>query len=121
MALKCRVCGKPDPKHLFHCEEHYHCADCGTREGLCTYTEAVLCSKCHEKRVEKRIAEFDGDTDGTDEIVCPHCGYECSDSWEKSEGVRECGDCGREYEVEREVTVTYSTTKRPNAELNGGR
>jgi transcription elongation factor Elf1 len=77
----------------------------------------VLCDPCHEKRVEKRIAEFDGDTDYTDEVICPHCGYEHSDSFEMSEGVRECSDCGREFEMERDVAVTYSTTKRHNAEV----
>jgi hypothetical protein len=63
--------------------------------------------------VEKRIAEVDCDTDYTDEVTCPWCGYECSNSWEMSEGSRECEDCGREYDVARNVAVTYSTTKRP--------
>lgn len=115
MAITCRVCGKPNPEHTFHCEEHYHCADCGTREGLCTYLEGVLCNGCHTARVEKRIAEFDGDVDYTDEIVCPHCGYEHSDSWEMREGEHECSDCCRPFDVTRNVEVTYSTTKRPNA------
>ncbi len=112
MAIKCRICGKPNPEHIFHCEEHYHCADCETRAGLCTYTEAVLCGDCHKRRVEKRIAEFDKNTDYTDEIVCPHCGYEHSDSFEMSEGEQECRDCGRPFEVTRDVQVTYSTTKK---------
>lgn len=115
MALKCTVCGKPDPKYFWRCEEHYHCDDCGTKEGLCTHSEGVLCDPCHEKRVEKRIAEFSGNTDYTNEVICPHCGYQHSDSFEMSEGVRECHDCGREYEMERDVSVTYSTTKTHNA------
>jgi len=119
MTIKCRLCDKP-ATHIFHCDEHYCCEDCGTRDNLCTYTEAVLCSPCHDKRVETRIAEFDGATDYTDEVTCPHCGYQCSDSWEMSEGVHECGDCGREFEMERDVTVSYSTTKRPNASFRGG-
>ena len=111
MAITCRVCGKPNPENIFHCNEHYHCADCGTREGLCTYTEAVLCSPCHGQRVEKRVAGFDGDTDFTEEIICPHCGHRPSDSWEMSDGEHECGDCERRFEVSRCVEVTYSTTK----------
>ncbi len=111
MNFECTVCGKENAEHWRRCAEHYRCDDCGTREGLCTYTEGVLCDSCHEKRVEKRVAEFSGDTDYTDEITCPHCGYVCSDSWEISDGKRECGDCGREYEVERDVVVTYCTTK----------
>ncbi len=110
-SIKCRVCGKPDPEHIFHCEAHYHCADCGTRSDLCTYTEAVLCSPCHDKRMAKRVAEFDGDTDYTDEIVCPHCGHMYSDSFEVSEGEHECRDCGNAFNVERDVSVSYSTEK----------
>jgi DNA-directed RNA polymerase subunit M/transcription elongation factor TFIIS len=62
--------------------------------------------------VTKRIAEFDGDTDYTSEVKCPWCGNECGDSWEISEGAMQCDDCGREYEVQRNVEVTYSTRKK---------
>lgn len=110
MPIKCRLCSQP-ATHIFHCDAHYCCADCGTRNGLCTYTEAVLCSVCHDKRVEKRIAEFHGDTECTDEVTCPYCGYECSDSWEMSEGEHECSDCGRTFDIEKNVTVTYCTSK----------
>ncbi len=112
MSITCTVCGKPNPEHIFHYTEHYHCADCGATERLCTYTEKlVLCEPCHEKRVKKRIATFRGETDFTPEITCPHCGHVKSDSWECAEGERECGDCGRTYDVIRNVEVTYSTTK----------
>ena len=109
--ITCRVCGKPNPEHIFHCEEHYHCADCGTREDLCTHSEGVLCGKCHTARIEKRVAEFDGDTKFTSEAICPHCGYEHGDSREMSEGERECSDCGRKFELVRDVEVTYCTHK----------
>jgi DNA-directed RNA polymerase subunit RPC12/RpoP len=112
MAITCKVCGKPNPEHVFHCSEHYHCADCGTREGLCTHTEDVLCEPCHQKRVEKRVAEFAGDTKYTNEITCPHCGGTMGDSWECNEGEQECNDCGRKYDVIRHVEVSYSTSKR---------
>ncbi len=52
------------------------------------------------------------DTKYTREITCPHCGYVESDSYEFSEGEYECGECGESYEVERIVTVEYSTYKR---------
>lgn len=114
MTIKCRLCDKPGT-HLFHCDEHYCCEDCGTRADLCTHTEAVLCSPCHDKRVKKRIAEFCGKTDHTDTVICPHCGYKPLNSWEISDGVHECADCENEFEVERDVVVTYSTTKVRNA------
>lgn len=50
----------------------------------------------------------------TDEIVCPHCGYEHTDSWEQGSGNEEdfeseCHDCGKVILVSRMVTVKYST------------
>ena len=111
MTLKCRVCGAPNPKHIFYCYKHYCCADCGVREDLCIYGEGVLCSNCHDKRVEHRIETFDGDTELTDEVICPHCGYEASDSWEIEEGQHRCSDCNRTFEVQRNVEITYTTTR----------
>jgi hypothetical protein len=53
------------------------------------------------------------DHEFTDEIVCPHCGYEEADSWEyEDDGKSECGGCEKEYYFERIVTVEYSTTKK---------
>ena len=109
--IKCRVCGKPNPEHIFHCDEHYHCADCGTREGLCTYKEGVLCDPCHALRVGKRIDAFDEDTSFTSEVVCPHCGYEHCDSCSMSEGEMRCDDCDRAFTMDRIVDVRYCTEK----------
>jgi DNA-directed RNA polymerase subunit RPC12/RpoP len=48
----------------------------------------------------------------TDEVVCPHCGYEHQDSFEFSDyGESECGDCGETFWHEREITYTYATRK----------
>ena len=84
---------------------------CGTSENLISDTVGVFCHDCREKRIEKWIAEFNGDTDCTNEIVCPWCGYEHSDSWEMGDGETECHDCGRKFETEKDVTVTYSTSR----------
>lgn len=108
---KCKKCGTPTNRFAKLCDEHYRCEDCGAEDGLCYYTEGLLCNFCHTIRVNRRIAEFDGDTQFTPEIVCPHCGYVHSDSWEWSEGESECGDCGQKFEVVRHVDVTYSTSK----------
>ena len=70
-----------------------------------------MCGECHQKRVDKRIAEFDGDTDYMDDIVCPYCGYVHTDCFEWSDGENECSDCERKFEMYRDVTVTYSTSK----------
>lgn len=53
------------------------------------------------------------DHDYTEEIVCPHCGFEYSDSWDFSQDFDEidCEECGKEFEFAREVETTYSTAK----------
>lgn len=111
MGITCKVCKKPNPEHIFHCAEHYKCEVCGTTEGLCTHADRLTCGPCDEVLMAKRVAEFDGNTEDTNEAVCPHCGYVSGDSWEMIEGVRECGDCGNEFEMTRNVEVTYTTRK----------
>lgn len=55
------------------------------------------------------------ETDYTDEITCPYCGYEEGDSWEygdlESTGRVSCGSCGKEFWATRNVAITYSTEK----------
>jgi transcription elongation factor Elf1 len=47
------------------------------------------------------------------EITCPHCNHEHSDSWEfgTDNGTRECYNCGVEFNVDVNIEVTYSTSK----------
>ena len=48
----------------------------------------------------------------TGEIVCPHCGYVNSDSWENdNNGWEECPECEKPYSWERIVTIEYTTQK----------
>jgi transcription elongation factor Elf1 len=52
-----------------------------------------------------------------DNIVCPYCGYEVEDSWDidledGNEEELECGDCGKVFNCEKNVRVSY-TTYRP--------
>lgn len=48
----------------------------------------------------------------TNEIVCPHCGYEYQDSWEMSDNDEEdCQECGEKFIFSREVDVHYNTQK----------
>ena len=52
------------------------------------------------------------DTFMTDEIVCPFCGHKHSDNWEWVEiGEGACEECGEDFEVEKNVTVSYTTYK----------
>jgi len=51
----------------------------------------------------------------TDEITCPSCGHVFSDSWEhrSDEGEDACGYCNTAYTWTRNISITYSTEKRP--------
>lgn len=53
------------------------------------------------------------------EIKCPYCGTETSDSWEYSDDGEEiCSVCGSEYSYERVVDVSYTTTiKKRNTNI----
>ena len=110
--MKCEKCNKTITT-MFRCDEHYRCDDCGTKSDLCTYREGVLCGPCEQKRVQKRIAEFKGETNLTDEVTCPYCGYVHSDSWEMadSDDLYMCPDCGNKFSYERNISVTYSSQK----------
>ena len=59
------------------------------------------------------MKEFD--TDGTNNIVCPHCGYEDHYSYEAGgdeDSFRlECDACGKEMFVIRHYTISYSSEK----------
>ncbi len=49
----------------------------------------------------------------TNEVVCPYCGYEFSDSYEfgDSDGDIECDECEKLFYFYPETTVTYSTQR----------
>lgn len=45
-------------------------------------------------------------------IKCPYCNYEDEDSWEfdQDEGTYTCRSCEEEFNVVKEIEVTYSTS-----------
>lgn len=49
----------------------------------------------------------------TNEIVCPYCGHEQSDSFEliDDDGEMNCGSCSGTFSFERHRRITYSTYK----------
>lgn len=49
---------------------------------------------------------------GSDEIVCPYCGEEKSDSWEVNDsGIHECGHCTKKFLLEVEFSKSFSSGK----------
>jgi len=59
----------------------------------------------------------DLDTSYTDQITCPWCGYEETDSFEIDDGEFECNECSKPYMVSHDVHVTYSTSKIVKEEI----
>jgi hypothetical protein len=53
------------------------------------------------------------ETEYTDNIVCPYCGYEDTDSWEHDDDSSEatCSDCGKDFRIEIHRSTTYSSFK----------
>lgn len=59
------------------------------------------------------------DTDCTDDPVCPYCGKVYSDAWEVTFGHSEqtelecyAEDCGKLFDVTRDISVSYSTYQK---------
>lgn len=46
-------------------------------------------------------------------IKCPYCDWEDNDSWEFTEdsGTHTCGNCENEFNVTREIGITYCTSR----------
>lgn len=67
------------------------------------------------KTAEQRDSEFD--TDGTDDATCPYCGHVNQDSWEinlcNDYGEHDCHECNKTMLLTRNVSVSYSSAKKP--------
>lgn len=57
---------------------------------------------------------MDIDCSGTDEIVCPYCGYQFSDSGELADyggGETQCDECNKNFLFEPDYSVSYCSWK----------
>lgn len=57
------------------------------------------------------MAEQEFDTEYTQDVTCPWCGKEATDSWEMDDGEYDCRWCDKPFYVNRNVSVDYSTEK----------
>lgn len=81
--------------------------------GICSIPLNYCYCTIHRGRNPNPIEITEDECWGRDNAVCPYCGEENEDSWELDErgGDTECGSCGKEYHYERDVSITYTTTK----------
>jgi hypothetical protein len=77
------------------------------------FWSSTVCDKVLLKIILKRKRRSDMRHECESNIKCPYCDWEDEDSWEFGEdsGTYTCGDCGKEFNVKREVEVTYSTSR----------
>ena len=98
--------------HVWRCDDHHRCDDCGTTENLCYRLSGLRCDGCHRVLMDSRIANFSGDTEYTTAVVCPWCGteeYETTEYGDRDDGF--CGECEREFLLERHIEITFSTKR----------
>ena len=96
------------------------CDRCGEKvekgEGIYSIVGFFHTKTCYEEVKQEYINNYEWEDYKTfreDEMICPYCGYESRDSFEcDNEGIRQCGRCESEFEYERAVEVTYTTTQR---------
>lgn len=100
-------------------DKKYYCQKCGKEIG---YFDAKygtgLCYSCNKERTQDELAEnLKSDevteTSCEDNIVCPYCGCQieddCGEFSSAGSGTYECPDCGKEFNFEADVSVTFST------------
>ncbi len=93
------------------------CRICGILKNLWRGGEGTICYNCLRKKIEDEMVEYAKKFNEIDHrfnpvVVCPYCGCKDDDSWEITEsGEYTCGHCESDYFVERNVEVTYSTSK----------
>lgn len=130
----CSVCnGRPRVGlgYLSDCEEHDTCVDCGANrnsldESVWANSDGWQCSPCHdrEKAAVKAAAlaampeEHDpSDYHALQDITCPYCNKEWSDSWEWADAHEqelECERCDNTFIVTAEVEITYRCERMKN-------
>lgn len=127
----CGPCNGEDRGHktYIECLEHDVCRTCHRhrsefKDSVWGGRNGWQCRPCQEveHEEEKREAldampeEFDdSDFHYMNEITCPYCAYEFSDSWEHSEDDSEDHDCPRcenVFEVTAEISVTFNCDRK---------
>lgn len=94
----CERCGKPTPnRRLF----------LSGKDGYSWCDECIAESNRERKWENEQLYK--------DEITCPWCGYEDSDSWEfegEYDDEYECPECGKKFILEVRTEITYTSKRR---------
>ena len=100
----------------------YKCKICGEAIDSFDYKyRNQLCFSCAKKEYQRKLAEAlqdneETETDFEDEVVCPYCGHRMQDDdgyfEREGDGEYECENCGKTFEFEVNIEVTYSTRRK---------
>jgi len=113
------------------CREHDNCLTCGINRddvkerSMFGVKGGSQCHPCHDREMaEKKAAALarvnyedydEWDYKFKDDIVCPWCEHQFTDSFEYCHDGNsteiECHECDLKFEVEPDYTVTYSSTR----------
>ena len=107
-AYTCDGCGRTNETgewFAYRSFGHHFCTPCAHAFDAKAKRELL-------ERIREDESDTPTDTQGTNEIMFPYCGYEFSDSWEMPEsGTTHCPECDKEFDYERDVSVSYGTTR----------
>lgn len=97
---------------IMETEDRIDSLSCVVEVGGEQFTPSMLSADRSQIGVRRCHIETDPEPqEYTEQIKCPFCGYEESNSWEfDDDGTHECGRCGGEFSWERIVTVEYNST-----------
>jgi len=83
-----------------------------TKDSYARINDEPYCELHFHELVQRRIKhECVDDTYLTSEAICPWCGLEQYDDPEDRDGVWNCWACENEFNLERDYTVYYITSK----------
>lgn len=91
------------------------CTKCGEIFNLSDKDEHFICYECKDEKENENYDELD--FWHTEKIKCPYCSYEFSNSLEynlSNDGETtniSCQECGREFDIEFNVEITYTTSR----------
>lgn len=98
----CKRCGKPT-----HNRKLFAGGPIGEEDGF------SWCDECIAGRGRK--LKWENTQSYKEEITCPWCGYEDSDSWEfvgEYDDEYECPECGKKFILEVHTEITYTSKRR---------
>lgn len=105
---------------------NYNCKICGREIDKFVYDyQDAMCFFCRKEARYDELAQNLKENEETEtwhegEIICPYCGYRMADDdgyfQQEGEGEYECYNCGKTFNFETHIEITYSTSRQEDEE-----